>query len=185
MLFVARYFFRRTASLTDGFIEGCACGVSTNNGEGPFFVTVAVQLPVIHRSLARGLEAVIFAACRSCRFSASTPTGDSSSKDTLFSRSLEGRRRGLSRLSPSRFTPSRLSRFVAVAPVAVAPPPPSPLPVRAVAPAAPFLPFHFQGVVELLRRGVRGAALEARGKAAVAKQPLHVFLGGGSPRARF
>ena len=62
------------------------------------------------------------------------------------------------------------------------PPFASPFPVRAVAPAAPFLPFHFQGiVVELPRRRVRGAALEARGQAAVAKQPLHVFLGGGSP----
>ena len=69
-----------------------------------------------------------------------------------------------------------------VSPVAVAPPPSlSALAIAAPTPFAPFLPFHFQTVVELLGRRIRGAGLEARGKAAVAKQPLHVFLGWGQP----
>ena len=49
--------------------------------------------------------------------------------------------------------------------------------VRAVAaptaPVAPFLPFLFKALVELLRRRIRGAGLQARGEPAVAEEPLH------------
>ena len=41
------------------------------------------------------------------------------------------------------------------------------------APIAPFLPFLFKALVELLRRRIRGAGLQARGEPAVAEEPLH------------
>ena len=137
---------------------------------------------MIHRSLARGLEAVIFAACRSCRFrSASTPTGDSSSKDTLFSRSFEGRRRGLSRLSRRALR----SRSPFACRGRASPPSLAPGPRRRRAGCLRSCRSTSRASSSSSGAGVRGAALEARGKAAVAKQPLHVFWGGAARALAF